>query len=496
MAHTLFRLTESLFSKPLLMTQDSCSEVLSYLDFRNTSSMAQLTSLAINADKVAGKQTALSENGVGTINILGPISTNKTGFEALCNNTSHEGIVEQAEELFADDSVDTVLLNIRSGGGQAHKTFESAMRLKELSQHTGKRLITYIDEMACSAAYAYAVAADEVVINPTATAGSIGVLLQMVNDSKALEKEGYERIFITSSDGKVPYAKDGSFREEFLAEMQESVSELFEGFISHVATLRDINPETVRKSNAGVYSADKAKELGLVDSIMTTHQFYEYLASSSSDVMYGKHDDDLARGRNFTNISTEEIKPTQSVEDTMTNKENLTTEAAPTASTTATTSATPDMAAQLATMQAAMDEQAKQLATYQAAETSAKTAELTETVSGVMSFSNQEAIVSTMQFDSNMNTLLSTMLTEFSTELSTRQAEFETKLSEMTTELESVKETALAEVDTAKAEAQAVKEDFSKPQAIEGDNTSIEDKEAGTKKSSALAQFITENKIK
>ena len=450
MAHTLFRLTESLFSQPLLMTQDSCEDVLSYLDFRNSSSMTQLTSLAINADKAAGKQATLSENGIGTINIFGPISTFKTGFEALCNNTSHESIVEQATELFMDESINTVLLNIRSGGGHAHKTFESALRLRELSEETGKRLITYIDESACSAAFAHAIAAGEVVINPTAKCGSIGVLLQLIDDTKALEKAGYERTFVTSSDGKIPYAKNGGFREEFIAEMQEGVSSLYEDFISHVANLRDIDPEVIRSTNAGVYSADKAKELGFVDSIMSTHEFYEYLAEASANTIEAKQ---THAGFSSKKLTADNVTASLQTE---TQEENLMSETnKPEASATVNAELSAQMAellAQNTAMQEQMAGQSVQLASFQAKETALEKETLSTALDSAPFLSESKESLVSFFMNANVDeahktlmnsviesskveaTRLSTESTAALTEANGKVEEAETKLSELKTE--------------------------------------------------------------
>lgn len=289
MSHELLRLTNSLFSQPLLMTQSSCEDVLQYLDKRNSASLKDLTDIA-SADfgGIFEEAPVKSISGVGVIDIHGPISTYKTGFEAICKNLSLEYMIEQAEAYALDDSVNTVLLNVRSGGGQAHKAFEQARRLREVVESSGKKLICYIDQISASCAYILSSVADEVIINPSAESGSIGVLIELMNNSEALKKEGYSRQFITSSDGKVPFNDEGEFREEFLADLQTTVSELYENFIDHVATYRGMDKQVIRDTNAGVYSAKKSLELGLVDKIMETEEFYNYLSTSSKELQNQK----------------------------------------------------------------------------------------------------------------------------------------------------------------------------------------------------------------
>lgn len=342
MSHTLFRLTESLLSEPLLMTESSCQNILSYLDLRNNQSLIQLTQMASDAEKkVALSPWCIAENGVGTINIFGALTTNKTGFEALCGNTSYEGIVEKAKTLFSSQEIHTVLLNIRSGGGSAHKSFETSRLLSSLAKSSGKRLIAYVDEMAASAAYALAVSADEIVINPTAQAGSIGVLIRLANNSQQLKNEGIEQVFITSCDGKVPFNSEGEFREEYISDLQDKVSLLYEDFINHVAEFRGLEPKLIRDTNAGVFSAETSLQLGLVDKIMDTEEFYTYLADideleANEDVTVPPKEDPI------------EIKPYKKDKNCMTDL-----------------SIDPSAFAEL---QAQMKQQAEMLAAYQAKE--------------------------------------------------------------------------------------------------------------------------------
>ena len=71
----------------------------------------------------------------------------------------------------------------------------------------------------------------------------------------------------TFVDGKVPFNEEGEVREEFLADLQTTVSELYDNFIDHVATYRGMDKQIIRDTNVGVYSAKKSLELGLVDKI-------------------------------------------------------------------------------------------------------------------------------------------------------------------------------------------------------------------------------------
>ena len=108
--------------------------------------------------------------------------------------------------------------------------------------------------------------------------GSIGVLIQLVNDSEALKKAGYERTFITAGADKVPFDAEGAFTDSFKERLQGQVDTLYEGFTAHVAEHRGLTVEAVKATEANVFLAQEAIDLGLADSIMTVEDFYTYLA--------------------------------------------------------------------------------------------------------------------------------------------------------------------------------------------------------------------------
>jgi ClpP class serine protease len=191
--------------------------------------------------------------------------------------TSYQQLLEDVEETLSY-GIKTIVLDVNSGGGEAYMAFETANAIRKRIDAAGATLITYIDGMSASAAYALTAISDEVIINPMAQAGSIGVLIRLMDQSEYLKKEGLKPIFISSASSKVPFDAEGGFKKEFLEELQESVNELHTEFVNHVASYRDITPEAVNGMNAKVFNAKKAMQLGLVDKIMTQDEFAEYLA--------------------------------------------------------------------------------------------------------------------------------------------------------------------------------------------------------------------------
>jgi ClpP class serine protease len=266
------RLTSDLYNKPHLISTEAFSAITSYLDFRNAGLMAQVEKVSTELDKpaLAGK--------IGIINIHGGL-TNKP-VESLCGATgaSYAGLMNQMSAL-VDAGCKTVVLDISSGGGEAFNCFQTADAMRAKADENGVRIISYVQDCAASAAYALCVAADEVISHPQGSVGSVGVLVSMMNNSKALEKAGLSRVFVTAGANKIPFDAEGGFRESFLAEIQDQVDDLYGQFCAHVSHYTGLSVEDVQATEASMYRAPKALEMGLINRIMTNEEFATYLTS-------------------------------------------------------------------------------------------------------------------------------------------------------------------------------------------------------------------------
>lgn len=282
MAHKITRLKAKLLNTPHLIDEQSFNVILSYINDRNATGI-----LAERDDDDEDKYERSrflynDESRTAILYIEGPLTAKSTGMEMLCGGTSYEGLKEDfadAVELGAK----TVVFMTDSGGGEASTMVDTANYLRKMADDNDVKIISYVDGgMAASAAYGIICVSDEIVAQADSDIGSIGVLVRLMNDSKHLEKEGYERTFVTAGSEKVPFSEDGSFRKEFLEDIQYKVDKLYESFTSHVATHRGMSVEAVKATEARTYLADDAMRIGLVDKVMSLDDFYEYLAEYAS----------------------------------------------------------------------------------------------------------------------------------------------------------------------------------------------------------------------
>lgn len=279
MAHSLFRLKRSLVNTPHLIDENSFSAIVSYLNDRNTN--MDFTPDEVKMDS-GSYGNYVAETQMGVMNVSGPLTYRTSGWEALCGGTSYEMMKDQME-YFVSQGAKTVAMMVDSGGGEAHGMMDTANYLRKLADENGIKIIAYVDGVSASAGYGISCIADEVVMSSDSLVGSIGVLIQLMNNSEMLKKAGVERTFITAGKDKVPYAEDGSFTKEFIDGLQEQVDTLYESFTSHVATHRGIDLAVVKGTEANVFMADEALNLGLVDKVMTVEEFYDYVAGVAQE---------------------------------------------------------------------------------------------------------------------------------------------------------------------------------------------------------------------
>lgn len=322
MAHSLIRIKGSLTNTPHLIDQNSFNSVMEYVNKRIEGNADITQKEMATWGDVDGDFTSryFDDIKTGVMNISGPLTYKTSGWEAFCGGTSYEMLKGQME-YFVDKGAKTVAMLVDSGGGQAHGMMDSANYMRKLADDAGIKIVAYVDGISASAAYGISCIADEIVMSADSQTGSIGVLIQLYNDSKFLEKMGYERTFITAGANKVPWDKEGAFTEAFIDGLQEQVDTLYEGFTSHVAAHRSLSVEAVKGTEAGVFMAQQSVELGLADSIMTPEEFHEYLSTYAENNLEGTEMRNLFKLN--TQEGTTEMAQLEELQTALTEKEAL-----------------------------------------------------------------------------------------------------------------------------------------------------------------------------
>lgn len=277
--HSLFRLTQQIYNTPQLIVPQSFDVILDYLETRNGEGVIKLDMAdAIPLDTPGKDEDKPYADGLGVLAVDGSLTYKPV--TSLCGEvgTSYKSLVQQTEEM-AEAGVRTIVMEVTSGGGEAGHCFETCNDIRAIADDAGIKMIGYADTMAASAAYALIAVCDEVIANPSASLGSIGCVVALMDTSEAYKKAGLKRIYITSGVNKVPFDADGAFKKEFLEEIQESVDRLNSEFAEHVSNHTGLSVKTIKDFQAGMFDANKAVDVGLANKVMTNKEFAAYVAT-------------------------------------------------------------------------------------------------------------------------------------------------------------------------------------------------------------------------
>ena len=268
----------------------------------------------------------ISEDGTtGYLDVTGTLVAKHDDFNACMGFTSYEKLYSQFEKQVSM-GIEKLVLNVDSGGGSAFSCFEMASQVKDLAVANNIPIYAYVDGLSASAAYAWSSIADEIVARPDSEIGSVGVVVQLVNNSKMLENKGITRKFVTYGENKVPFDDSGEFTNKFIQSIQEKVNKTGLQFTSFIAKNRNMQVEDVIATQAKVFDTEDALKVGFIDKIMTKSEFYgNYLPSKSNmkSMYFLQSEENMTKNVELNADELQELK-TQLATATET-KEQLTT---------------------------------------------------------------------------------------------------------------------------------------------------------------------------
>lgn len=226
----------------------------------STTSKKQLKKLQ-KQSKQSAKDKAPQEQRVFVLNFVGNIKA-----------TAVKHLRKEITALLsiATDK-DEVVICLENSGGLVHEHGLAASQLQRIRQR-GIPLTVAVDKVAASGGYMMACVADRIIAAPFSVLGSIGVIAQMPNFNKLLERHGIEYEQIKAGDLKRTITMFGKNtdqdRAHFTEQMQET-HDLFKAFVAE--NRRSLNIEAVATGEH--WLGKKALELNLVDELMTSDDY-------------------------------------------------------------------------------------------------------------------------------------------------------------------------------------------------------------------------------
>lgn len=187
--------------------------------------------------------------------------------------------IQQAE---TDDSIVGTVLLMNTYGG----TVQSWLRMEEVLRSRKKPCVAVVDGLCASAGMYVAVLCDRIyAVNPTCKVGSIGVMAQLIDDSKQLKQYGLKLIEVYPPESNW---KNRPEREALEGKtdllISENLSPLARHFRQVVREMRPDLDESVEGVLAGrMFYAEDALKAGLIDGITTLNDAIAQTADLAAD---------------------------------------------------------------------------------------------------------------------------------------------------------------------------------------------------------------------
>lgn len=189
-------------------------------------------------------------------------------------------MIARLEEIRERESYKHILMVYGSPGGSPSASHDLAVYFEKFQEIVP--ITTYISEVAASGSYYIASTGKELIANPNAIVGSVGVLLNQMIAEKLGKKIGVEEFTLTSGEYKKPF----SFLQSPSAAMKEYLTEnmltpVYNNFIHFVASRRDIPDAEFKEKYAGGRIFIASESVGvLVDRISTFYEVKEEIKTA------------------------------------------------------------------------------------------------------------------------------------------------------------------------------------------------------------------------
>lgn len=197
-----------------------------------------------------------------------------------------QGLITKAlKKAREDDKVKAIVLRVNSPGGSALAS-DIIWREIEITKEE-KPVIVSMGNLAASGGYYIAAGADRIFAEPNTITGSIGVFGMLPNFKQLADRWGINAEQVVTNKQALGYSVFEPLSEEYREVTKESIENVYDTFVGHVAEGRDMSTDEVDRIAQGrVWSGREALEIGLVDEIGGLGDAIGYAAETAGTKEY------------------------------------------------------------------------------------------------------------------------------------------------------------------------------------------------------------------
>lgn len=204
------------------------------------------------------------KNGVLRIPVRG-LLLNKFPWQDGSWATGYEYIAQALSRGLADPDVKGIAFDIDSSGGMVSGVSDLVDFIYE--SRGQKPIKSFASDLAYSAAYNIAAAADDITVSRSGGVGSIGVLRTHIDVSERMNMAGMKVTYIFAGKHKVDGNPYEPLPDDVREKIQSRIDESYTEFVGLVARNRGMDEKAVRATEAQTFTAREALAVGLADKI-------------------------------------------------------------------------------------------------------------------------------------------------------------------------------------------------------------------------------------
>jgi signal peptide peptidase SppA len=254
-------------AEPLAIEPAKLNEIVSFLLWKAEGGELSAGEIEARISQKRERQVASGPGVVGVINIHGMIMPRVASMRVSEAGTPLEETAQTFRAMLHDERFKAIVFNHDSPGGVVNGVEEFAQEIHEARGI--KPIVAQINGLSASASYWLASAADEIVVTPSGSGGSIGVYTAHDDISKALEAKGIKRTFIASGSRKLDGSPLEPLSEDAFAHISKRVKHAHGMFVGAVARGRGVSRTHVNEEfgDGLVFDAEELVKRGMADRV-------------------------------------------------------------------------------------------------------------------------------------------------------------------------------------------------------------------------------------
>jgi capsid assembly protease len=243
--------------------------------------MMERSALAGDAkyDRDSSKAYAV-DGDIAVIRVEGTCVHKAGWLDAMSGFCGYNMLTRQLNDAYRDPDVLGIWLEIDSPGGAVSGLFSFVEELAQMTadgEGNGKPIYAWVNEQACSAAYAIAAVCNKIYGPEDAMVGSIGCVVVHTSVNRALDENGIDVTVIRSGERKMRGNPYEALDEKTAAKLQASVDDVRKRFANLVSIGRNMPVADILATEADWFEGKEAVSLGLMDAVISEREAWSRL---------------------------------------------------------------------------------------------------------------------------------------------------------------------------------------------------------------------------